>query len=273
MVGDVEYVTYAEYPAPEGKRWSDRLREMLQEDGAIGVEDTVLGAVHRVVGARAVPTDLLDGLREIKSDYELGRIAYACRLMSKAHADLMDVARPNLSQGEINRTIGKSVFDSMVADNPAINPFATAIMTLVQNPGVSRDPQNFSDLDMKLQTGGPHVTVFNGYGAEIERTFFLGHVPDKAKAHFEIMMEARRIAFELTRPGNLLGEVDRRINALFREHARRQRARHGMGVTAHEGPFIADGDEGAIRPGMVFTIEPGIYLPGLVAFATPTPLW
>ena len=147
-------------------------------------------------------------------------------------------------------------------------------MTLIQNPGVSHDPHNFSDLDMKMQAGGPHVTVFNsvlnGYGAEIERTFFLGHVPEQAKAPFDAMMEARRMAFEQLRSGAVLGEIDRRINTMFRERgfekARRHRAGHGMGVTAHEGPFIADGDEGIVKPGMVFTIEPGLYIPGLGGF-------
>jgi Xaa-Pro dipeptidase len=274
VVGNVEFVTYAEFPAPEGQRWNDRLRDLLPGVGSIGVEDMLPGAILRVIGDRTRPIDLVDRLREIKSPYELSRIAYGCRLMSQAHADLMRIARPGLSQSEINQTIGKSAYTKMVADNPAINPFATTIMTLIQNPGVSHDPHNFTDLNMTMQAGGPHVTVFNavlnGYGAEIERSFFLNHVPEAAKAPFETMMEARRISFEMTRPGNILGDVDRQVNTLFHDrgyaNARRHRAGHGMGVTAHEGPFLADGDEGIIKPGMVFTIEPGIYLPGLGGF-------
>ena len=274
VIGEIEYATYAEFPAPIGQGWNDRLETMLEGHGPIGVETTVPLMVQHVVGDHAVPVDLIDRLREIKSDYELGRIAYACRLKSEAHAELLRQARPGLSQSEINRTIGKSVFEQLAADNPTINPFATTIMTLIQNPGVSHDPHNFSDLDMKMQAGGPHVTVFNsvlnGYGAEIERTFFLGHVPEQAKAPFDAMVEARRMAFEHLRSGAVLGEIDRRINTMFRkrgfEEARRHRAGHGMGVTAHEGPFIADGDEGVVKPGMVFTIEPGLYIPGLGGF-------
>ena len=82
VIGEIEYATYAEFPAPVGQRWNDRLETILEGHGPIGVETTVPLMVQHVVGDRAVPVDLIDRLREIKSDYELGRIAYACRLKS-----------------------------------------------------------------------------------------------------------------------------------------------------------------------------------------------
>lgn len=274
VIGDVEFVTYSEFPAPEGKRWNDRFQALLPKGGTIGVEDMLPGAIGRAIGDRIKPVDLVDKIREIKSSYELGRIAYGCRLMSEAHADLMNIASPGLSQAEINQTIGKSVYGKMVADNPAVNPFAMHIMTLIQNASVSHDPHNFTDLNIEMASGGPHLTIFNavlnGYGAEIERCFFLGSVPEEAKLPFDTMMAARALTFDSIRPGNILGDIDRQVNKLFNERgfkkARLHRAGHGMGVTAHEAPFIADGDETVIEPGMVLTIEPGIYLPGLGGF-------
>lgn len=273
-IGAIEFVTYPEFPAPEGKRWNDRLPALIPTGGKIGVETMAPGALTRIVGNRAEPVDLVERLREIKSDYELGRIAYSCRLLSEAHADLMAMARPGMSQNDIDGTIRKSIHARMIADNPSVNPFATSVMTMIQNRGASHDPHNFTDLNMRMECGGPNLTVFNavlnGYGAEIERTFFLESVPDEARAPFETMMEARRIAFEMTHAGTIMGDIDRTLNKLFDDRgygdARRHRAGHGMGVTSHEGPFLADGDEGEIRPGMVFTIEPGIYLPGLGGF-------
>ena len=83
-------------------------------------------------------------------------------------------------------------------------------------------------------------------------------------------MEGRRLAFELTVPGNVMGEVDRRVNELYRKagygDALLHRTGHGIGVTGHEAPFLADGYEHVIESGMVFTIEPGIYLPGIGVF-------
>ncbi len=274
VVGDVEFVTYSEFPAPAGSRWQDRFEDILPETGNIGIEEMLPNAIVCACGDQVTPFDLVDRLREIKSSYELGRIAYSCKLMSDAHSDLLSRAHPGMSQSNINQTIGKSILKRLADDNPTMNPFATSIMTLIQNQSVSHDPHNFTDLNMVMLPKGPHVTVFNsvlnGYGAEVERTFFLGTVPKNAKTPFETMMEARRLTFELTRAGNILGDVDRAVNKLLTKRgfggARRHRAGHGMGVTAHEAPFIADGDETVIRPGMVFSIEPGIYLQGLGGF-------
>ena len=65
-------------------------------------------------------------------------------------------------------------------------------------PSMSHDPHNSTDLVIAMEEGGPHVgvinSVVNGYGAEIERTFFLNPVPDEAHRPFDAVMEARRTA-------------------------------------------------------------------------------
>ncbi len=127
---------------------------------------------------------------------------------------------------------------------------------------------------MEFVVGGPHVTVIagraNGYGAEVERTFFIGNVPEAAKRPFETMLGARALAFELCVPGAIMGEVDRKIAAFIRASGSGanvcHRTGHSFGVTGHEAPFLADGYEHEILPNMVFSIEPGIYLPGIGGF-------
>jgi len=275
IIGEVDYVIYSEFPAPDGQAWNDRLAQILPSGARrIAVEPTTPVMVTNVVGDRMQVSDLIEDLRAIKSDYELGRIAYACAVLSEAHDDLLLNARIGYSQSEINATLGAKVFGRLFADEPNLNPIATRILTLIQNPAASHDPHNFSDLNMAMMEGGPHVSVFNatmnGYGAEIERTFFLGHVPEAARKPFDVMMEVRRKVFEMTRPGALMHDVDHAANEIFRKHgygdALRHRTGHGMGVTSHEGPFLAEGEHKVIQPGMVFTIEPGIYLPGIGGF-------
>ena len=273
-VGALDLLPYAEYPAPRGHAWADRLADALPKSGRIGADSRLPSAYFAVLGARGQLSDLVEQAREVKSAYELGRIAYGCRLKCEAHDRLLREAHPGMGQAEINATIGREVMAKMVADNPNVNPYAVKIMTLIQNAEVSHDPHNFTDLDMKMKEGGPHVTVFNsvlnGYGAEVERTFFLNNVPEAARRPFETMLEARRIVIEGMKPGRPLEEVDRASAAHFRKAGYGEniihRAGHGMGVTAHEGPYIADGDSTIIAPGMVFSIEPGIYLPGVGGF-------
>lgn len=83
-------------------------------------------------------------------------------------------------------------------------------------------------------------------------------------------MEARALAYELAVPGAVMHDVDAAVNALLRRAGYADnllhRTGHGFGVTAHEAPFLAEGDMREIRPGMVFSIEPGIYLPGVGGF-------
>ncbi|MBY8608752.1 Xaa-Pro peptidase family protein [Burkholderia arboris] len=273
-IGDVELVPYFEFPAPAGRAWSDRFKELFGENERVGVESICPLQVYAEIPGERVRTDIVDDVRMIKSDYEIGRHVYACAVATDAHNLLLASARPGLSMAEISGKTRAFVMERLVRDNPAINPYATRVTVVFQPAGVSHDPHNFSNLDMRMEEGGPHVSIvnaeMNGYGAEVERTFFIGRVPDAARKPFEIMMEGRRIAFETAKPGELMSEVDRRVNDHFRRAGMGDRllhrTGHGMGVTGHEAPFFADGYERPIEKGMCLTIEPGVYLEGIGGF-------
>ena len=73
-----------------------------------------------------------------------------------------------------------------------------------------------------MEPGGPHVSIVfaqvDGYGVELERTFFLGAVPESAKAPFEAMFEARALAYELAGPGvNLPATIDTAVRQHHRQ--------------------------------------------------------
>ncbi len=120
---------------------------------------------------------------------------------------------------------------------------------MAQPPELSHDPHNFTDVPMTFSQGGPHVTsvngVANGYGAEVERTFFINRIPERARAPFNHMVEARERAFSLIKPGVSMSRVDQKFNAFLKSkgHAdnRLHRTGHGFGVTEHEGPYLAEG--------------------------------
>jgi len=273
-VGSVEIVTYPEFPAQVGQTWEDHLRPLLPEGGRIGVESTCPLHVYEATRGERVRTDVVDDVRLVKSEYELGRIAYGCDLLSDAHGRLLAGAAPGKSLSEVVNELSGTMLQRILSDLPSTNVLATRLTSAFQPPSVSHDPHNFTDINMIMEVGGPHVSVINcvinGYGAEIERTFFLGHVPEEARRPFHVMMEARRLVMELTVPGAVMGDVDRSVNAVFENAGYGEfllhRTGHGIGVTGHEGPFLADGDEREIRPGMVFTVEPGVYIPGVGGF-------
>ncbi len=273
-VGDIELIEYFEFPAPAGGNWFDLLGTVLGGAQRVGVESVCQVQICDAIPAERVRTDIVDDLRLIKSPYEIGRMVYSARIVSAAMADFLAKAEAGRSSSIASAAVSKLMMGMLVRDNPSINPFATRTSAVFQPPVYSHDPHNFSDLAVAMQEGGPHVSIINaslnGYASEIERTFFIGHAPELAKRPFEVMMQARRLAFDMTLPGARMSDVDKAVNRFFRDSGYADnllhRTGHGMGVTGHEAPFLAEGDDRIIEPGMSFTIEPGIYLPGIGGF-------
>ena len=273
-VGEIELVRYSEFPAPQGEAWSDRLRDVLGGAERIGVESVCpLQVADEIPGTR-VRTDVVDEARMVKTDYEIGRLAHASQLISAGHAELVTACKPGETAIGIFAKVTRSMTGRMLADMPHANMLASSFAAVVQPPSLSHDPHNFTDIFIQLEEGGPHVSLIscrvNGYGAELERTLFLNSVPEAARRPFDVMMEARRIAFEKTRPGESMADVDQAVRDHFEKHgyldAMLHRTGHSFGVTNHEAPFLAVSYDRVIEPGMLFSIEPAIYLPGIGGF-------
>jgi len=271
---DIELISYFEFPAPKGLAWSDRFKELFGPNERVGIESICPFQIFNEIPGERVCTDIIDDVRMIKTDYEIGRHVYACGVATDAHNMLLSEARPGLGMAEVSTKLQRMIMARLLADNPSINPTATRITAVFQPSSVAHDPHNFTDIDMKMEEGGPHVSIvnatMNGVGAEVERTWFIGHVPDAAKRAFDIMMEGRRIVLESAVPGQLLSEVDRRVNDHFRKAGMGDRmlhrAGHGMGVTGHEAPFFAEDYDIPIEKGMCLTVEPGLYIEGVGGF-------
>jgi Xaa-Pro dipeptidase len=273
-VGELELLYYFEFPAPKGKMWFDRLQEVLTSEDRVGVESQCPLAVAQAVPGESVPTDIVDELRMIKSTYEIGRIVYTSKLLSAGQAQLLAMAGPGQLPILMHKEISGALMQRLLVENPTANILNSRFNAVTQPPHLSHDPHNFTEVFCTLVEGGPHVCIVqgmaNGYGAEVERTFFINTVPPDAIKPFNDMLEARALAYELLQPGNCMSELDSKVNSLLRARGYADnllhRTGHSFGVTDHEGPFLAEGYEREIKPGMVFSIEPGIYLPGIGGF-------
>ncbi|QXB46608.1 M24 family metallopeptidase [Acinetobacter seifertii] len=273
-VADLELISYFEFPAPKGQAWSDRFKELFTSNCKVGVESICPLQIYTEIPGERLLIDIIDDIRMIKSDYEKGRLAYSCNLATHEHNMFLESAHVDMTLTQMNSKVREFIFRQLLLDDPELNPVATKMIAVFQPPSISFDPHNFTNINMQMEEGGPHISiinaVMNGYGAEVERTFFLGQVPEKAKKPFEIMLEGRRIAFEMAKPGNLMSDVDQKVNDYFRKVGMGEnllhRTGHGMGVTSHEAPFFAEGYEYPIQEGMSFTIEPGIYIEGIGGF-------
>jgi Xaa-Pro dipeptidase len=102
-----------------------------------------------------------------------------------------------------------------------------------------------------------------GYHAELERAMIIGPPTDEMRRLFDHMFAAQQTAFAALRPGLTCGDVDRAVLAYFEANDLlpywKQHTGHAIGLRNHESPFLDVGDQTPIEPGMVFTIEPGVY--------------
>ena len=108
---------------------------------------------------------------------------------------------------------------------------------------------------------------WKGYCSDITRTIALGEPDERLVRIYEVVWEAQERAFQAVREGIQAGEIDAMARKTIEEAGYGKyfphRTGHGLGLDVHEEPYIGPGERTVLENGMTFTIEPGIYLPGL----------
>jgi Xaa-Pro dipeptidase len=271
---DLDYATYYEFPAPEGENWYDVYRTLIDPGARVGVESAMpVGICERTPGETVV-TDLVDEVRIVKSAYEIGRNVHACQVVELGHEKLLETCRPGVIEGVIYAACSQAMMARILSDVPHANIVVTRAVGAVWPPSLSHDPHLVPTIGTTMEEGGPHVSIafaqVDGYGVELERSFFLGTVPENAKAPFEAMLEARAKAYELSRPGAVMSEIDTAVRQVIKDRGYGDRilhrTGHGFGITGHEAPYLAEGYDRELEAGMLISIEPGIYIPGQGGF-------
>jgi len=109
-----------------------------------------------------------------------------------------------------------------------------------------------------------------GYMAELERTMIIGPASDEQQRFFGHMKAIQEVAFAALRPGVRCSDVDRAVRRYYEVNDLlpywKHHSGHGIGLRYHEGPFLDSGDHTVLQPGMVLTVEPGLYVAGLGGF-------
>ncbi len=109
-----------------------------------------------------------------------------------------------------------------------------------------------------------------GYNSELERTMIMGAANDEQKRLFDHMVGLQNTALEAMRPGVSCSDVNSAVLSYFERNDLmkywKHHSGHTIGLRYHEGPFLDSGDHTPLQPGMVFTVEPGLYVPGIGGF-------
>lgn len=204
--------------------------------------------------------DVIRELRIIKTPEELEVIEEACKIADQA----MLVALEEIGEGKREREIAAKM-EYVMKINGAEKP---AFDTIIASGWRSALPHGVAS-DRRIERGDLVVidegALYRYYHSDITRTVVVGAPSEKQKEIYEIVLEAQKKGVEAARPGITAKELDTAVRNVIAEYGYGDyfihSTGHGVGLEIHEWPRVSQQDETVLKPGMVITIEPGIYLP------------
>lgn len=286
-----EVIPYPEYPGlrPPLEYLRDKMLDLGLGTATIGVDSDGYGRLYGYRGPKLselLPdatvidvTDEIEHMQMINSAEELALIREACKWGDVAHRYLQEFSKVGVSEIEIAEKATMAASQEMLrALGPEFRPRnifgSVAFADFRGQVGVaSANPHALAN-NALLQPGdclvtGAAASVF-GYSGELERSMVVGEPSAEQERYFNLMLGAQTLALETIRPGIPCSVVDEAVNHYFAENGLQDYWRHHTGhaksTLIHEAPFLDKGDHRLIEVGMVFTVEPGIYVPGLGGF-------
>ncbi|MGW4567145.1 M24 family metallopeptidase [Streptomyces sp. NPDC004561] len=239
---------------------------LLDDRGRFGISDNTW-AMHLLGLQRTLPgtsyaslTDALPMLRAVKDTAELELLAAAGAAADAAFEEIRKVPFAGRRESDVGhdlagllRRFGHSQVDfTIVGSGPnGANPHHEVGDRVIRHGDM-----------VVLDFGG----LKDGYGSDTTRTVHVGEPTEEERRVHDVVRAAQEAGVRAVRPGVACQEVDRAARAVITDAGYGEyfihRTGHGIGVTTHEPPYMIEGEEQPLVPGMCFSVEPGIYLPG-----------
>jgi Xaa-Pro aminopeptidase len=210
---------------------------------------------------RSLPAgDLMSALRIIKSQDEIDKLARSAALADRAMQAGIDACIPGTTERRVANQISNFFYE---------NGAEKVDFTLVASGPNGAFPHHQSG-DRTLETGDPIIldigATLAGYKSDITRMVFLGDPTREFGAVYQAVLDANQAGRTAAVPGNTAADVDRAARASLKNNHLDEyfvhRTGHGLGLEGHEPPWMTSTSETVLSPGMVFSVEPGVYLPG-----------
>lgn len=208
-----------------------------------------------------VPTqNLIEELRQIKNPDEIGKIRKATQVTKEAFDFIKGSGLAGKTEIEIASQLehfiringaDKASFNIIVASGPN----SSYAHHLPCRKKISKDETVLIDMGVE----------YSGYKSDLTRVFFSGKIPSLARKIYAVVIKAQELAINRIKPGVAIKEID----AASRQYITRKgyggffnhNLGHGIGLEVHEAPNIAPNSDKILQEGMIFTVEPAIYLP------------
>lgn len=241
----------------------------LRQGTRIGVEGQRMRAFDLFALQKAFPGaefveahDKISRIRLHKTAGEIARLREAIRLSEAALEATLAEIRVGMTETEIEAMLLRNLF-AHGADGLSFAPIVAAGDNAAKPHAHARSDYRIKPGDALLfDFGGTH----QGFSADITRTFFVKEVSDYDRAFYEAVLRANEKGRGVSRPGITASEVDDAVLTVLERSQFaafcRHKTGHGLGLDVHEAPQIMRGNDQRLEPGMVFTIEPGLYRDG-----------
>lgn len=241
----------------------------IQAGARIGVEGQRMRVFDLFALQKAIPgaefTDIhaeISAIRLHKTPEEVALQRKAIQLSEAALEATLAEIRVGMTETEIEAILLRNLF-SHGADGLAFAPIVAAGDNAAKPHAHARPDYRIKPGDALLFDFGGS---YHGYHADITRTFFVKEVSDYDRAFYETVLAANAKGREVSRAGMTASDVDDAVLKVLEQSQFsafcRHKTGHGLGIDVHEAPQIMRGNAQLLEPGMVFTIEPGLYRDG-----------
>jgi Xaa-Pro aminopeptidase len=261
VAGSVSLVDWADGTDPY-----DVASSLLRPDGEFGISDSAW-AMHLLGLQEALPrsryrslTESLPMMRAVKDNNELMRLAAAGAAADSAYGEIVQKRFAGRLESEVAADL---------ADLLRVFGHEQVDFTIVGSGPNGANPHHEAG-DRVIKPGDAVVLDFGGlrygYGSDTTRTVSVGEPTSEIREVHEIVRQAQQAGVDAVRPGVSCQEIDRAARKIITDAGYGEqfihRTGHGIGVTTHEPPYLVEGEEQPLVPGMCFSVEPGIYLAG-----------
>ena len=204
---------------------------------------------------------VLRDLRIRKTPDEVEALRRAGQAIDRVHERIGEWLKPGRSEAEVGRDIAEAIVDE---------GHETVNFVIVGSGPNGASPHHHTS-GRVIEPGDPVVvdiggTTAEGYCSDETRTYVVGAAPEEFRRYYAVLQEAQEAAYETVRPDVTAESIDRAARDIIAAAGFGEffvhRTGHGIGLEEHEDPYVVEGNAEVLEPGMCFSIEPGIYLPG-----------
>ena len=239
-----------------------KLRRLAFEAGSVTFADHQLLAEH-ATNIECIPTDgLVEELRAVKDAQEIEEIRKAARIAERGFVVLRATLEPDQTERQVAHDLEHAM--RRFGGKGGSFPIIVAVGPRAALPHARPTDVRISEADFTLVDWGAEGP--NGYRSDLTRIVVTGRVTAKLEKVYNVVLQAQRAGIEAVRPGARCCDVDAAARKVIQDAGYGKHFGHGLGhgvgLDIHELPRLRDGVDSTLKPGMIVTIEPGIYLPG-----------